>query len=388
MPQSMGWSPDILILCRGSCTDTRDYYLRKDLLFARGSDKINLFEKQLYDKKGREQMKKTLMTFVLMCVMLFCVQSVYADELPDTPEIQTLKSTTPGVLKVTCNLSGQADGYEIQYATTKNFKKAQTVTLDKGANSQEIDNLIPGKKYFVRVRSYNAASGSYGAWSSYKQKKVKKGFTIVNVKSDATIEADITLTGSGTGYHAKLVMASPGSAVSYGIQYDKCAVAPYTGKAMALIENVASNNPGGQKYTRPGNKSLKVGKTYHMMMTMSKNGKGAVYLDYKKIGSFSNPTLAKQAQQAFALRIEASARLNGDTVKAVFKNIKLKSGKKYDPDRKWGIKTHRLNKGLKGKSSNKSYTGIFTLSGKIQGLPAGGDWDNCYEDVSMIVDFN
>lgn len=333
-------------------------------------------------------MKKGILAFMLMFAMLFCIQSVSAEEVQDVPTIKTLKSTTPGILKVTYDSNSQADGYEIQYATAKSFAKAQTVTVKKGVNSQEIQNLIPGKKYFVRVRSYNAASESYGAWSAYKQKKVKKGWTIVNAKSDVTIEADITLTGSGTGYHAKLVLATKDSAVSYGIQYDKCAVAPYTGKAMALIENVATNAAGGQKYTRPGNKSLKRGKTYHMMITMNKKGSGAVYLDYKKIGSFSNPTLAKQAKQGIALRIEASARLNGDKVKAVFKNIKLKSGKKYDPDRNWGITEHTTNKTLKGKCSNGSHTGVFTLYGKISGLPAGGDWDNCYNIVSEIVDFN
>lgn len=314
--------------------------------------------------------------------------TLYAQWKINAPTVKKLASSKPGILRVTFTQNGQADGYEIQYATNKNFNKAQTVKTNKGVAKQDITDLIPGKNYFVRLRSYNGTSKSYGDWGVYKKKKVKKGWTIVNAKSDAAIEADITLTGSGTGYHAKLVLATAASAVSYGIQYDKCAVAPYTGKAMALIENVASNAAGGQKYTRPGNKSLKVGKTYHMMMTMNKNGKGSVYLDYKKIGSFSNPTLAKQAKQGLALRIEASARLNGDKVKAVFKNIKLKSGKKYDPDRKWGITEHRTNKTLKGKSSNGSHTGVFTLYGKISGLPAGGDWDNCYDIVSEVVDFN
>ena len=73
---------------------------------------------------------------------------------------------------------------------------------------------------------------------------------------------------------------------------------------MALIENVAHNNAGGQQYTRPGNKSLKLGKTYHLMLTIDKNGRGSVYLDYKKIGSFSNSGLARQQ---LYLRVEGSA---------------------------------------------------------------------------------
>ncbi len=314
--------------------------------------------------------------------------TLYAQWKINAPKIKSMKSLKPGSLKVAFQKNTQAGSYEIQYALNKKFSKAQTASVKKGAASCELTDLMPGKTYYVRMRSYDNAAKSYGDWGDSKKKKVKKGFTIMNVKSDATIEADVMLTGSGTGCHAKLVMATAGSAVSYGIQYDKCAVAPYTGKAMALIENVASNAAGGQKYSRPGNKSLKLGKTYHMMMTINKKGSGAVYLDYKKIGSFSNPTLAKQAKQGMALRIEASARLNGDTVKAVFKNIKLKSGKKYDPNRSWGMTEHTTNKTLKGKCSNGSHTGVFTLYGKISGLPAGGDWDNCYDRVSEVVDFN
>ena len=94
---------------------------------------------------------------------------------------------------------------------------------------------------------------------------------------------------------------------------------------MAMIENVASNAAGGQQYSRPGNQSLKLGKKYHMMITIDIKGKGNVYLNYKKIGSFSNAQLANQAVYP---RVEAAVRLNGDSVKATFDNIKLTRGKK------------------------------------------------------------
>ncbi len=63
-----------------------------------------------------------------------------------------------------------------------------------------------------------------------------------------TIETDMVLSGSGSGYHAKLVACTATSAVSFGIQYDKHARAPYTGKAWFMIENVAHNGAGGQNY--------------------------------------------------------------------------------------------------------------------------------------------
>ncbi len=297
------------------------------------------------------------------------------------PSIKSVKKASPVTIKVKYSKIPQADGYEIQYSTKKNFKKAETIVAKKGSASQVLTNTVPGKTHYVRIRSFVKSGKIYSDWSASKKIKLKKVSTISNTKSEATIEADVTLTGSGTGYHAKLVICTPTSAVSFGLQYDSCAVAPYTGKTMALIENVAHNNAGGQQYTRPGNKSLKLGKTYHLMLTIDKNGRGSVYLDYKKIGSFSNSGLARQQ---LYLRVEGSARLNGDKVNAVFKNIKCKAGGKYDPKKVWGRHEFQTCKTIKNKVKKD---GTITISGPVSGLPAGGDWDNCYGQVSDIIQF-
>ena len=198
--------------------------------------------------------------------------TLYAQWKLNAPSIKSVKSSTPASMKVTYKKNSKAAGYEISYATKKSFKGAKKVTAKKGSSNTEITNVIPGKTYYVRMRSYYKAGGvkKYSDWSKSKKIKMKKGATLANTKALTAIEADITLTGSGSGYHAKLVLCTPTSAVSYGIQYDKCASAPYTGKAMAMIENVASNAAGGQSYSRPGNRELQPGKTYHMMMTVDK----------------------------------------------------------------------------------------------------------------------
>lgn len=183
-------------------------------------------------------------------------------------------------------------------------------------------------------------------------------------------------------------MATPTSAVSFGIQYDQHAVAPYTGKAMALIENIDSNNPGGQRYTRPGNKSLKLNKTYHYMMTLDDNGNGDVYLDYQKIGSFSQPNLVKENCY---LRIEACARLDGDTVKATFSNIKCKWQGKYDSHHVLGNPSltwteFKQNDGL-NYTYNRGKNPNIQIFGTVQGLGPGKDWDNDYNHVQDILQF-
>lgn len=116
-------------------------------------------------------------------------------------------------------------------------------------------------------------------------------------------------------------------------------------------------------------------------MTIDNKGKGAVYLDYKKIGNFTNSGLANQY---LYLRVEGSARLNGDKINATFQNIKCKTNGKYNPDKVWGLHEFKTNPTLKGK---RKKDGTIVISGYISGLPAGGDWDNQYGSVSEIVQF-
>lgn len=67
-------------------------------------------------------------------------------------------------------------GYQIQYSTSSDFKKAKTVTV-KGAKktSKTISKLKSKKKYYVRVRTYKTVNGTkyYSEWSKAKKVKVK-----------------------------------------------------------------------------------------------------------------------------------------------------------------------------------------------------------------------
>ncbi|MGN0484252.1 MAG: InlB B-repeat-containing protein [Lachnospiraceae bacterium] len=300
-----------------------------------------------------------------------------------TPKLKSVKPTSRMSARAEYSKVKYTQKYEIQYSRYSSFKSAKTIKASGTSVKKSLPNLKPGVRYYVRLRSY-AKSGSktyYSKWSNKKSVRTKKGCTINNTRSVAAIEADVALNGTGSGFHAKLVICTPTSAVSFGIQYDAFARAPYTGKTMALIENISSNNPGGQKYTRPKKRKLKVGKKYHLMLTVDERGKGNVYVNYKKIGHFSNPKLA---HQKLYMRIEASGRINGDTVNACFKNVRIKSGKSYDPYKKWGTYNFHLNPGLGHNIDSKGTVNFF---GTIVGLPAGGDWDSQYESVSEIIQY-
>ena len=209
-----------------------------------------------------------------------------------------------------------------------------------------------------------------------KQKKV----TIDDVDACEAIESDVKVTGAGSGYHAKMVFVAPLSGFSMGIQHDEFAAAPYTGKTMLIVENILSNEPGGQSYYRPKNIELVPGKNYHMMMTLTEKGKIDVYLNYKKIATYHNRGLANIRVHS---RVEASARLNGDRVRAEFKNVDVKDDLHSEVD-EFTPKVINLTPQIHSKIIDNSH---YIIAGKLSGLVPGHDWDSAYEQVSGIVQF-
>lgn len=204
-------------------------------------------------------------------------------------------------------------------------------------------------------------------------------YTIENTDSYAAIEADVKLEGTGTGSHAKLVICTPTAAVSFGLQYDSFAVGA---KTMCLIENIRSNNPGGQTYIHPNNQVVNLGNTYHLMLTLNKNGTGSVFLNNKKIGDYNNSSLANQS--TVYLRVEGSARIDGDSVKATFSNIKLKTNSTYNASKNWKTQKFITNPTMKVESISSTK---IVISGTISGLGEGYDWDKKYNNVSAIIQF-
>lgn len=74
--------------------------------------------------------------------------------------------------------TSQTSGYEIQYSTDKNFKKAvKTVTIGKNkTTSKSITKLAAKKKYYVRIRTYKLVGKTkyYSGWSKISNVTTKK----------------------------------------------------------------------------------------------------------------------------------------------------------------------------------------------------------------------
>lgn len=233
--------------------------------------------------------------------------------------------------------------------------------------------------------------------TQYKENIPSGTSTIVNTPSKMTIEADVVLTGSGTGYHAKLVMVTPTSGISFGIQYDAHARAPHTGKASFMVENITHNNAGGQSYHWT-NHYARSGMTYRLMLILQNDGSYAGYINGAKVISGHNPALANRSD--VYLRIEGAARKTGDTINANFTNIKLKQNGYYDRNKKWiGTPRFNPNNGLITKlnsqpvpnnpSGDQVLTGQINISGRLTGLPPYADWDTAgyFDKVSGLIQF-
>ncbi len=298
---------------------------------------------------------------------------------PATPVLSGVSLESSG-LKLSWKKVRGVDGYEIYRKSGKSgYKKIASV--GKSIRSYLDTDVSKNKKYTYTVKAYKK-----GVFGSYRKAGISKTYAdpkdIANTKSLASIEADVTLSGTGTGYHAKLVACTPTSAVSFGIQYDKWGEPPYTDKTMFLVENVFHNQAGGQAYPRMGEAARK--KTFHLMLTVQKNGTCEMYVDGSKVGSVHNPELANTT---ISLRVEASARLNHDTVQAEFENIKLKNNGSFDPDRSWRFTNFDTNPGVRSNTSRFHSSKKVTIGGKVTGLRADQDWDNAYDKVSGIVQF-
>ena len=95
---------------------------------------------------------------------------------PKKTSIKKVKGAKKAILVTWKKVSG-VNGYEIQVATDKKFKKnKKTVTIKKQKTTKTtVKKLKAKKKYYVRVRTYKIVNGKkvYSSWSKVKSVKTK-----------------------------------------------------------------------------------------------------------------------------------------------------------------------------------------------------------------------
>lgn len=83
-----------------------------------------------------------------------------------------LKAKGSGKLYITWKKTKNADEYEVQISTKKNFKKGKKTSYTFN-RKMTWKKLKKGKTYYVRIRAYSYKSFKSGSWSTIKKIKVK-----------------------------------------------------------------------------------------------------------------------------------------------------------------------------------------------------------------------
>ena len=94
-----------------------------------------------------------------------------------TPTLTSVKNNKTKKITAKWSKVKKVSGYEIQYSTSSNFRKATTKKVKSASKKSCIINKLNKKKtYYIRIRTYKKVSGSvyYSAWSSQKKVKIKK----------------------------------------------------------------------------------------------------------------------------------------------------------------------------------------------------------------------
>lgn len=200
-----------------------------------------------------------------------------------------------------------------------------------------------------KTYSYTVQAVAAGVRSTYSKTGLTRTCSeyrsIENTASSYSIEADVKLAGTGSGYHAKLVACTATSAISFGIQYDKYGIPPYTDKTAFIVE---MSNPTILAIRTIPVPALQPQQDLSSVLTIRKKAV-RFYVDGVRVGYALNKNLANQND--IALRIEGSARLNGDSVNASFSNIRIKKNGEYDAERSWNTYDFTTNTGIKANTA-------------------------------------
>ena len=150
--------------------------------------------------------------------------------------------------------------------------------------------------------------------------------------------SDISLKGSGDGYHAKIVFCNN---FSLGVQYDNIAVAPYAGKQAVLVENIARPLSTGPQtvnsYIHPGF-TMPAGEKHNYAFGITRTGRIDCFYDKKKFASYQNDHILDGKETRHYPHLEAIAKHEGDTVDATFENVVYKFGNYLTNDKKTPVR--------------------------------------------------
>ena len=113
----------------------------------------------------------SILSVVIVMILIFCnTTTSYAGVKIRTPSISGI-TRSENCIKIKWKKVNGINGYQIQYSTNKEFKKAKKISIkSKTTTSKTIKNIGNSKKYYIRIRSYKKNKGKniYSNWSKNK----------------------------------------------------------------------------------------------------------------------------------------------------------------------------------------------------------------------------
>lgn len=113
----------------------------------------------------------SILSVVIVMIFIFCnTTTIYAGVKIRTPSTSGI-TQSENCIKIKWKKVNGINGYQIQYSTNKEFKKAKKITIkSKTTTSKTIKNIGNSKKYYIRIRSYKKNKGKniYSNWSKNK----------------------------------------------------------------------------------------------------------------------------------------------------------------------------------------------------------------------------
>ena len=161
--------------------ETKDLLNKKDLSSAEVSEQITHLTEAINAVKAlkTKDAATTAASATTKPAATTTVTNTTTVKAPAKTTVKLSKAKKTSIKVSWKKISGVA-AYQIQYSTSKNFKKANTVKVSAKSASKVLKKLKKNKKYYVRVRSYkvtkvnNKSKNVYSAWSAKKALKTKK----------------------------------------------------------------------------------------------------------------------------------------------------------------------------------------------------------------------
>ncbi|MDR1796380.1 MAG: hypothetical protein LBR44_02895 [Clostridiales Family XIII bacterium] len=220
--------------------------------------------------------------------------------------------------------------------------------------------------------------GNYKVWTDANGVVTKTEEIAPENNADITVEADIIVTGTGSGWHGKLVIQDGTTAVSFGIQHDNHSALGFAGKDALMFESV-SNSPSYHHYQA----FKEVSSGWHRIRLEWYRDKAIAkgYCDGIYVGEVATKSMGSGE---IAIAWEAIPRVTGDTVDASFKNTWVDSKtyryggvnnnwQAYYGDFKW----KKIGTFIDAPHPYQYYDNGcgYQLWGKAD-ITGGGDWDS------------